>query len=161
MKNKSFSVCFTGHRAIENPAAIKEATECEVIRLIKKGARIFYTGMAVGFDLLASEIVISLKAKYPDIQLYSVLPCPQEYQMKPMTSNEKLKYIYVLSKADYIVTLSDVFYNGCFLVRNSFLVDSSQCCICYLTKGRSGTAYTVRKAWEKNIEIINIADKIK
>ena len=42
--------------------------------------------------------------------------------------------------------------------RNRKLVDMSTYCICYLTKATGGTAYTVKYAKKKNLQIINIGD---
>jgi uncharacterized phage-like protein YoqJ len=40
----------------------------------KNGARFFYAGGAVGFDTIAAEAVLSLKAELPDIVLIIVVP---------------------------------------------------------------------------------------
>jgi len=160
MKKIIDSICFTGHRKIENSFSVREATEKEVIKLIKKGAQRFYVGMAEGFDLLAGEIIVNLKWKYPHIQLCAVLPCHPEYQTENMSTEDLILYMYVLSRADGEEMLSDEYYKGCFHARNRFLVEKSDLCICYLTQKSGGTAYTVRKAKEKGIEIINVADKI-
>ena len=40
--------------------------------------------------------------------------------------------------------------------RNRHLVDNSSVCVCYLTKDSGGTAYTVRYAKEKGLEIVNL-----
>lgn len=155
-----FSVCFTGHRKIKNPVILRQATEREIIRQIKKGAQKFYIGMAEGFDLLAGEIIVNLKWKYPHIQLCAVLPCHPEYQTMNMLMEDKVLYMYILSRADSDEMLSVNYYKGCFFTRNRFLIENSDCCICYLTKKTGGTAYTVNRAREKGIEIINITDKI-
>ena len=41
--------------------------------------------------------------------------------------------------------------------RNRHLVDNSSVCVCYLNKENGGTAYTVRYAGKKGLEIINLA----
>ena len=40
--------------------------------------------------------------------------------------------------------------------RNRHLVDNSSVCVCYLNRESGGTAYTVRYAKEKGLEIVNI-----
>jgi uncharacterized phage-like protein YoqJ len=158
--NKNNAVCFTGHRKLKNSFAVREAAEKEIIRLVKGGAQEFYIGMAEGFDLLVGEIIVNLKWKYPHIKLYSVLPCHPEYQTENMSTEDLILYMYVLSRADGEVLLSNKYYSGCFHARNRFIVEKSDLCVCYLTKKSGGTAYTVKKAQEKGIKVINIADKI-
>ena len=74
---RSQTCCFTGHRVIPN-SEIEQLTNrlsLEIINLIKRGYRYFGSGGALGFDMLAAEVVLSLKATYPHINLILVLPC--------------------------------------------------------------------------------------
>ena len=41
--------------------------------------------------------------------------------------------------------------------RNRHLVDNSGICVCYLTKDKGGTAYTVEYEKQKGLQIINFA----
>ena len=77
---------FTGHRPQHLPfgmneddaryADLKEILKEEIINLIEKeGVTYFLTGMALGIDLYAAEIVPDLKARYPSITLESAIPC--------------------------------------------------------------------------------------
>lgn len=43
------------------------------------------------------------------------------------------------------------------LERNRHLVNSSSVCVCYLTKDTGGTAYTVKDAKQKGLQITNLA----
>lgn len=59
--------CFTGHRRIppEAIAPLRERLEAEIESLIRQGVRYFGAGGALGFDTLAAEAVLDLKAVYP------------------------------------------------------------------------------------------------
>lgn len=159
MKN-FFSVCFSGHRKLENFNAVYMATELIIIKLIEQGANVFYNGFALGFDLLAAKIIINLKIIYPNIKLIAILPCPPEFQTKKWNEYSKLNYNNALNKADDIIVLSEKYYNGCMQVRNKYLVENSNYCICYLTQSTGGTAFTVKYAVKNSLNIINIAEKL-
>ena len=85
---------FTGHRPQHLPfglnenddrcVKLKEALKEQIINLIEaEDVTHFITGMALGVDLYAAEIVLDLKARYPNITLESAIPC--ETQKKSQT----------------------------------------------------------------------------
>ena len=43
--------------------------------------------------------------------------------------------------------------------RNRHLVDGSSVCIAYLTQEKGGTAYTVNYAKQKEVQVINLAER--
>ena len=69
LHNQAISVAFTGHRFIpyDKIASLREALKTVILEHYNRGIRIFYCGMAMGFDLLAAEVVLSMKETYPDI----------------------------------------------------------------------------------------------
>lgn len=152
----NITCCFTGHRKIpvEQLGYIKGQTRNAVLSLINKGVLYFGAGGALGFDTMAAQIVLDLKAEHPDIKLILVLPCKD--QAKFWKESDIAVYNDIKSKADKVVYTSEAYYDGCLLKRNRHLVDSSHFCICYLTEQTGGTAYTVNYAKEKGLEILNI-----
>lgn len=68
LSDKSKSLAFTGHRTIpvERQNEIRARLVEAVSVACKSGITCFYSGMAIGFDLLAAETVLSLKGRYPD-----------------------------------------------------------------------------------------------
>ena len=56
-----------------------------------------------------------------------------------------------------MVYTSQAYTAGCMHKRNRHLVDNSSVCVCYLTKDSGGTAYTVRYARKRGLEVINLA----
>lgn len=148
--------CFTGHRNI--PAneyeKIQKILEETIISLIEKGVCYFGAGGALGFDTMAALTILKLKEKYPHIKLILVLPCEnQTYKW-----NEKDIDIYenIKSKSDKYVYTSKYYYDGCMLKRNKHLVNNSKYCICYLTKKKGGTAFTVNYALKQGLVIYNV-----
>lgn len=154
--NNNFSCCFTGHRKIkkEDIYDIKLQIKNSVINLIENGIKIYYSGGALGFDTIASEIIIELKKEYKNIKLYLILPCKN--QTKFWNNNDILIYNDILKKADHIKYLSEHYFDGCNLKRNRYLVDNSNFCIAYLKHKRTGTSYTVNYAIQKKLNIIYI-----
>ena len=89
------------------------------------------------------------------IKLILVLPCKnQTYNWNA----EDIKiYEDIKSRCDKYVYISENYTRDCMFKRNRHLVDNSGICVCYKTRDSGGTAYTVRYAEEKNLEIINAA----
>ena len=70
------SCCFTGHRKIpqRKSGQIQERLRNEIVTAIQNGYTFFYAGGAIGFDTMAAQAVLELKAQYPHIKLILVLP---------------------------------------------------------------------------------------
>lgn len=158
MKEKT--CCFTGHRFIpanQYQSIVKE-TEKAVEELIAQGYLFFCAGGALGFDTIAEKIILNLKSKYHNIHLTLVLPCLT--QTEKWLDKDKEIYDNIKSRADKVTYISQNYTNDCMFQRNRQLVDISSVCICYLTKKRGGTLYTVNYAQKSDLKIINIANQI-
>ena len=154
---RSKTVCFTGHRELpaEYLPGISKRLEDTLVTLIEQGYRYFGAGGALGFDTLATQVVLRLRERYPQIRLILVLPClnqTRSWQQTDVDIYEELK-----RRADKVTYTSESYFRGCMQKRNRHLVDNSSVCICYLTKPTGGTAYTVNYASEHGLTIINIA----
>ena len=91
---------FTGHRPQHLPfgmnenddrcVKLKEALKEQIINLIEaEDVTHFITGMALGVDLYAAEIVRDLKPRYPDITPDSAIPCETQAGKWPMAQRER------------------------------------------------------------------------
>ncbi len=133
---------FTGHRILE--ADFNKRTLIKVIKnALKSGVLTYYSGMAAGFDLLATEILLSFKKEYPSLRLIACIPC--EEQDKYFSAEEKRRYLDALALADEKIVLSPHYYNGCMHVRNKYMVERADCMIAYCKHPTGGTAYTVKR----------------
>lgn len=148
--------CFTGHRIIKITPELVQRLKDTITKLIERGVTDFYNGGAIGFDMLAAETVIELKAEYPDIKLHLLLPCPPEEQVKGWNKAQIARYNEILQAADGVTVLSEHYTDDCMKQRNKRLVELADCCICYCANPRSGTGQTVRMAREKGIDVINL-----
>ena len=86
---KSNTCCFTGHRPQKLPwgfnensidcIAMKEIAKIEIQNAIfNYGITHFISGMAIGFDMIAAELVLELKKDYPFITLECAIPCKEQ-----------------------------------------------------------------------------------
>ncbi|MDE6586231.1 MAG: DUF1273 domain-containing protein [Clostridia bacterium] len=146
------SCAFTGHRVIGDDLDFV-ALHTEIENLILKGVKAFYCGMAVGFDLVAAECVLSLKDKY-GVKLFACIPC--EGQQKYYSELNQLRYKRILNQCDEQFVLAPSYYNGCMQERDKFMVEKADMVLAYLNKQHGGTYFTVNYAKKLNKQIIYI-----
>lgn len=158
MSIKETTACFTGHRELREPAAdIADRLSKIIERLIQSGCLNFCAGGARGFDALASEAVVALQTRYPEINLILMLPFPEQYSHEHNWSQAEIEQYHRLqSNAAQVITLADAYCPGIYYRRNRSLVDASSVCIAYMSRANSGTGYTVRYAQEQGLRVINL-----
>lgn len=157
---KEKSITFTGHRII--PLVRQEDVRVRLIAAVafacKSGITRFYCGMALGFDLMAAEVVLSLKDQFPDIRLIAIVPFSG--QSSRWAFSEQERYHRILAKTDKVVVLSGNYFRGCLLRRNDYMLSHSCGVIAYYDgKPQGGTSYTVRKAERMKMDVVNIYGK--
>ena len=139
---------FTGHRKQRLMQENKDYRNFsgqirgKVITMIKnlyeEGFREFYSGMAEGFDMIAAEAVLQLKEQYEDMTLAAAIPF--RAQAEWFDPQDQLLYRELLKKADRVVMLSEKYYRGCYLRRDTYMVSRA----------------SVKKAVETGREVINL-----
>lgn len=165
---KSQAVAFTGHRKERilqgcgnNPLIldrIKDAVAELVTELYGKGYKVYYTGMANGFDMAAAEAVLKVREKYEDITLVAAVP----FRKQPLwfDAEDRLLYARLLGRMDRVVMVSENYRKGCYLRRDEYMVRKADTVIAYwnlVPKG--GTFYTISKALEGGKPVINIYER--
>lgn len=163
---REISCCFTGHRPQslpfgydeQNPACVqlKKVLRSEIERQItKNGVTHFITGMALGIDLIAAELVLKLKKQYPNITLESAIPC--ENQAVKWSDAQRERYYNLAAKCDKETMLQRAYTKDYFQKRNQYMVDNSDFVIAVWNGSPSGTGQTVHYAQSKGktITIIN------
>ena len=158
---KEYICCFTGHRDLTKRHASRLPIELNKIleELYEKGARIFRSGGALGFDTAAALAVIELRKKHPDVKLHMVLPCRDQDKLWSLRS--KMLYRRILRKSDEITYVADKYTRDCMLDRNRRMVDGSHVCVAYYNGGSGGTGYTYSYAKRKGIKIFNLYDSLE
>lgn len=158
-------VCaFTGYRPGKLPFTSEHDEKCvqlknklraEIIKAIDEGYRNFITGMALGVDTWAAEIVLEIKNLYEpwgdNINLYAAIPhLNQEAKWHEW---QKEKYNEILELCEKIFIISENFTPYCMHKRNQFMIDKADILIAVYDGKPGGTANTIVMANRKNIPI--------
>ena len=154
----SITCCFTGHRRLDgvDTLTLRARIEQTVRFLIDEGYTRFCAGGALGFDTLAAQTVLALRAQYPQIRLILMLPCRNQHQY--WSPKDRAAYLDICGKADEVTYTAEQYSSGCMHKRNRALVEASSACICYVTQNSGGTYYTVQQARKGGLHVINVAD---
>ena len=163
---KSFICCFSGYRPEKMPPNLSEDSAafdalmqrlCRSIRRASHaGYRHFLSGMSRGFDLWAAEAVINLQMHGCPIDVWAAVAYPgMEQYWEP---EWQTRYNNVLLQADHIFPVAQKYSPECYTVRDRFLVQQSNHCICFFDGVPGGTAYTVGLARRSGMTIDNLAD---
>lgn len=163
MKNKVCS--FTGHRPQNLPfgynehdprcEGLKRALRDEIVRQIQSGATHFISGMALGVDMYAAEIVLDLKREYPYITLEAAIPC--ETQAIKWRESDRDRYYTIIEHCDKETLVQKQYSADCMQHRNRYMVDHSDVVIAVWNGQPDGTGKTIAYAIEngKTVDIID------
>lgn len=155
--DRTVSAAFTGHRFYDfsKREFIQERLTSAISEAYDHGIRNFISGFALGIDLMAAQLVQSLKCNLPGISLTAAIPF--EDQAERYNIYDKRVYGRLLELADKVIVLSDCYYPRCFLDRDEFMVENASYLIAYYDgREKGGTYYTVKKARARGIPIINV-----
>lgn len=155
--DRTVSAAFTGHRFYDfsQREFIQERLTSAISEAYDHGIRNFISGFALGIDLMAAQLVQSLKCNLPGISLTAAIPF--EGQAERYNIYDKRVYGRLLELADKVIVLSDCYYPRCFLDRDEFMVENVSYLIAYYDgREKGGTYYTVKKARARGIPIINV-----
>ena len=156
---------FTGHRPQNLPfgfnetdercVSLKQSLRIEIIKLIE-GSNVthFITGMALGVDMYAAEIILGLKASYPGITLESAIPC--ENQAEKWSEEQRDRYFDIASKCDKETLLQNRYTPDCMERRNRYMVDHADYIIAVWDGNPSGTGNTVKYTRRQGKPVISI-----
>ena len=148
---------FTGHRpqslpfgfneADERCIALKQKLRDEIIRQIEEnGVTHFITGMAIGVDMFAAEIVLGLKSAYNGITLECAIPC--ETQAEKWSEALRDRYFDIASKCDKETLLQQRYTPDCMHKRNRIWLTRLITLLQYGTVNRvaQGKPYSMRNS---------------
>jgi len=163
--DKNSACCFTGYRPQKFPfplnfenmdySKFNDKLESTIRQLIQNGITDFYCGGACGFDLLAAEIVLSIKRQNVGIRLFCVIPFKN--QAAQWNNKWQKRYETVLSQSDQIVMISKKYTPGVYQQRNCYMVDNSSVVLTFFDGKSGGTKNTINYAKSCGKKIINIA----
>ncbi|AZU61053.1 SLOG family protein [Neobacillus mesonae] len=143
--------CFTGHRPNKlggynenNPTmlSIKRRLDNAITQAIKAGYTDFVSGMALGVDMIAAEIVLSKKKENGNIRLIAAIPFEGQEGKWPKPSQERWQRI--VAQSDEIIYVCEPGYAAWKMQkRNMWMVDHSQAVIAVWDGTKGGTGNCV------------------
>lgn len=160
---KNETLCFTGHRPqklkgfnVEDNLELLKVLKQQIISFIDEyGVTTFISGMALGIDMWAARIVLSLKKQYPHIKLVAAVPCSKQYARWQNSSIRE--WHGIVERADKVVYVSDEPYTRwCMQKRNEWMVDHSQYVISVWDGTNGGTKNCIDYSCKKSVQVWNI-----
>ena len=118
--------------------------------LFRSGVTHFISGMALGVELYAAEIVLELKEQYPQIALECAIPYERQAVRWPAALRER--YFSIASRCDKETMLQRQYTRDCMKKRNQYMVDCAEIVLAVWNGEPSGTGQTVWYAKEKGKE---------
>ena len=172
------SCCFSGHRNMKfdkdnsfMAALLHEALRASIKMTIREGITTFYTGMARGFDIVAAEALINIRAELAakakldvnakpksSILLKALIPYKGQEDNWPDEWRER--YRRVLSRCDDIIVLNRRFTRSSYHERNRLMVDYCRRVIVAYQGRPGGTRYTYEYAQLRSKEIMNLCNHL-
>ena len=152
----SLTCCFTRHRDIPKCDEQKILTRVHYLLqpLLDKGVRYFGVGGAVGFDMIVAEYLLDLRDRQgKKIKIISVLPFP-DWREK-WNEIDICRQDEIMNRSDKVTFVRDTYCKDVYLIRDRKMVDESGYCISYCNRRTGGTAYTVRYAMKKGLQVFN------
>ncbi len=147
------TLCFTGHRRYVPSPGDEARLAAAVESALADGYRVFVSGMAPGFDLAAAEAVVRLRER--GVRLIAAIPF--RGQPHGYSADDRRRYDALLEAADEVCVLAERYSHGCYYRRDDWMVERSSRIICwYDGGGNSGTRYTVRRALNSGLEMVNV-----
>ncbi len=156
LNQREQTVCFTGHRRLDDAAWTAQRLTLLLEKLYQLGYRDFISGAALGFDQLAARCVVRLRGQHPEVRLIMAVRCPDRGHLWNQAQAEA--YERLLYLADKTLVISDHYFEGCMQKRNRFMVDHASLCVAWMQHPRhSGTYATLCYALKKDVPILNLA----
>ncbi len=156
--------CFSGYRPEKFDFELNKNNESykrlisrlgnTVRSLLENGCDVFYCGMAPGFDIIAAECVILLKKKNKNVRLICAIPYLNHEDF--IQEEWHRRYQKVLQNSDEIVYIGTEYHISCFQARNRYMVDNTDCVICWYDGKAGGTRNTIKYAMNSGSYVINL-----
>ncbi len=155
---------FTGSRPSKLPWGEDERdSRCMVFKfrlrealeyLIGMGYVDFLSGGALGFDLMAAEIVLSLRERYPWIRLIMVIPFDGQADRWPEA--QRARWRSIIEASDQVIHISHAYDRGVFFRRNHYLVENADMLLAAYDGQPGGTAKTVAYAKRHGVKVARL-----
>lgn len=159
--------CFTGHRKLPSDRIddITNKLRHSIRILSSSGFKYYICGGALGFDMLAEQVLLDEAKTNTSIHLILALPCRDQTNKWLSPSGKEIgvlrDYMAIKAAANAVYYVNNFYTAECMKERNRFMVDKSSFCVAYYNGSiRSGSGQTFRMAKKAGLKIYNIADTL-
>ena len=122
------------------------------MKMIDLGVTQFLSGMALGVDMWAAQMVVALRKRGHKVRLICVLPC--ETQADKWAEEYRECYFQLLENADEVLYTNTRYSSTCMYERNKYLaLHTDYLLAVYDGVSKGGTAKTVRFAENRGIPV--------
>lgn len=150
---KIYTVCFLGHRKIDNPLAVGQKLYFLIRDLLNQKEYVeFILGKNGDFDLLAADVVRFAQNRVRKDNSELVLV---QYQLSEDEAGRNYDRIEVCEKA------LKVHPKQAISERNKYMIDRSDMLVAYVTRPRGGAHQGVLYAQRKGKKVQNIAEDLE
>ena len=150
-----FTVCFFGHRRIDNFQAVELAVESLIRKIVSEHS---YVEFLIGRDGDFDQIVTSAIRRYKKSN--DTANCSLTWVMPYMKAEYKHSQESFESYYDSIelceVSAHD-YPKAAIQIRNRAMIDRADLCVFYVIEKKGGAYKTLRYAEKTNVDIINLA----
>jgi len=156
---RDVTCCFTGHRPDKTALSEQEIyllLEKAIDKAISDGFLRFISGMAMGVDVIAAEIVLERRKINPKISLICALPHPSFEKGRSAFEAERFRRI--IKEADETVLVNKGYFAACYQLRNIWMVDRSCRVIAVFNGQKGGTKNTVDYANRNGVSVQNVLE---
>ena len=154
MTERQHTCCITGHRPqklIRSESDIRADLEQAIHQAVDDGITTFITGMAMGTDIWAGEIIIRLRSSNPEIVLITAIPFPSFPDRWGV--DWKRRYYELLDSTDETHFICPHYSRSAFQLRNQWMVDRSSHVIAVFNGELGGTKNTIEYAKKNNLSV--------
>ena len=164
MKEK-ISCSFTGPRPQNLPWKSEDMQYIELLCIqlenairiaVEKGCRHFISGMAIGVDLYAAQIVLKIRDQQPDLGITLEAAVPFPSQPNKWTEAQQMLYKAILNNVDKKTIIGQEATTENFNKRNDYMVDNADIVIAVKPNKPGGTQRSIDYAIKNNKEVIII-----
>jgi uncharacterized phage-like protein YoqJ len=147
--------CFTGHRPeklAQSQEEVQKWLADQIKDAIADGYLTFITGMSMGVDIWAGEIVANLRETDPRLHLIAAVPWPG-FSAR-WNAEWKIRYEKLIKRADLVKQISQTYDPSVFTKRNFWMVEHCTRVIAFYNGSDGGTKEMIEYAKERDIDVV-------
>lgn len=154
MAARERTCCFIGHRHVpeEELPRLNAALETMIQKLAKEGVVYFCSGGRKGFELLAAEAVLRMRARDGRIRLNLVLPRREPAERQSW--QERMRLDRLKRRADRVTYAQESYSPEYILKQSRRLIDSSSVCVAYCYRSSGDAAEAINDAVKAGLRVI-------